>query len=90
MDPTLSGFALGLLLGAAKIGAIGTIGFGIAWWRTRGKLRRLEAALPDPASLEERLANLEQVADYTSAQVNRLVEAQEAGAVLPPPADSRQ
>ena len=90
MDPTLSGFALGLLLGAAKIGAIGTIGFGIAWWRTRGKLRRLEAALPDPASLEERLANLEQVADYTAAQVNRLVEAQEAGAVLPPPADSRQ
>ena len=90
MDPTLSGFALGLLLGAAKIGVIGTVGFAIAWWRTRGKLRRLEAALPDPASLEERLANLEQVADYTAAQVNRLVEAQEAGAVLPPPADSRQ
>jgi hypothetical protein len=72
MDPTLSGFALGLLLGAAKIGAIGTIGFGIAWWRTRTKLRKLEAALPDPARLEERLANLEQLADYTAGQVSRL------------------
>ena len=90
MDPTLSGFALGLLLGAAKIGVIGTVGFGIAWWRTRTRLRRLEAALPDPASLEERLTNLEQVADYTAAQVSRLVEAHEAGAVLPPPTDSRQ
>ena len=52
IDPTLSGFALGLLLGAAKVGLIGTVGFGIAWWRTRRKLRRLEAELPDPARLE--------------------------------------
>ena len=52
MDPQLSGFALGLLFGAAKIGAIGTIGFAIAWWRTRRKLQRLERALPDPRSLE--------------------------------------
>jgi len=85
MDPTLSGFALGLLVGAAKIGAIGTIGFAIAWWRTRARLRHLEAALPDPASLDERLANLEQVADYTAAQVSRLLEAHESAALLPPP-----
>ena len=85
MDPTLSGFALGLLLGAAKVGAIGTVGFGIAWWRTRAKLRRLESALPDPARLEERLGNLEQIADYTAAQVNRLVEAREDARQLPPP-----
>jgi hypothetical protein len=85
MDPTLSGFALGLLLGAAKVGILGTVGFGIAWWRARARLRRLESALPDPARLEERLANLEQIADYTAGQVNRLVEAHEAGAILPPP-----
>jgi hypothetical protein len=84
MDPTLSGFALGLLFGAAKIGILGTVAFAIAWWRTRAKLRRLEAALPDPGLLEERLGNLEALADYTAGQVNRLVEAQATGALLPP------
>lgn len=78
MDPTLSGFALGLLLGAAKVGLIGTVAFGIAWWRTRMKLRRLEATLPDPASLAERLANLEQMVDYSASQMDRLLEAQDA------------
>ena len=84
MDPTLSGFALGLLVGAAKLGLIGTLGFGIAWWRTRGRLRRLESELPDPGSLEERLANLESLAEHTAGQVSRLVESQEAGTALPP------
>ena len=78
MDPTLSGFALGLLLGAAKFGVIGTVAFGIAWWRTRTKLHRLETALPDPASLAERLANLEQMADYSASQMDRLLQAQDA------------
>jgi hypothetical protein len=78
LDPQLSGFALGLLLGAAKAGFIGTIGFAIAWWRARGKLRRLEATLPDPGRLEERLANLEQISDYSASQLARLVEAQDA------------
>ncbi len=72
MDPQLSGFALGLLLGAAKIGFLGTIGFGIAWWRTRSKLRRLEAALPDPARLGERLANLEQIFGLLGKQAGSL------------------
>ena len=84
MDPTLSGFALGLLLGVAKLGIIGTVGFGIAWWRSRTRLRRLEAALPDPARLEERLANLESQTDYMAGQLDRLVEAQGTGATLPP------
>ena len=88
MDPTLSGFALGLLLGAAKVGFIGSVGFGIAWWRTRAKLRRLESALPDPARLEERLASLEQIADYSARKLEQLVEGQEASRQLPsPPAD---
>ena len=76
MDPQLSGFALGLLFGAAKIGAIGTVGFAIAWWRTRRKLQRLERALPDPGVLEERLANLEQSSDYIGAKLSDLVEGQ--------------
>jgi hypothetical protein len=78
MDPTLSGFALGLLFAAAKVGAIGTIGFGIAWWRTRTKLKRLEAAFPEPVSLDERLAHIEQLADITASQVDRLNEAHDA------------
>ena len=95
MDPQLSGFALGLLLGAAKVGFIGTIAFAIAWWRARGKLRRLEATLPDPARLEERLANLEQISDYSASKLDQLVETQDAlvrqldapsaGAKLPEP-----
>jgi hypothetical protein len=76
MDPQLSGFALGLLFGAAKIGAIGTIGFAIAWWRTRRKLQRLEAALPDPGVLEERLASLERNSDYIGAKLAELGEGQ--------------
>lgn len=76
MDPQLSGFALGLLLGAAKIGLIGTVGFAIAWWRTRRKLHRLEAQLPDPGILEERLAAMEQSLDYQASQLDRLVESQ--------------
>lgn len=76
MDPQLSGFALGLLFAAAKVGAIGTIGFAIAWWRTRRKLQHLERVLPDPGVLEERLANLEQNSDYIGAKLAELGEIQ--------------
>ncbi|MEO5825702.1 MAG: hypothetical protein ABIR59_07435 [Gemmatimonadales bacterium] len=76
MDPTLSGFALGLLFGAAKFGLIGTVGFGIAWWRTRSQLRKLEAQFPAPSILEERLARLEQDADYSAAKLDQLIDAQ--------------
>jgi len=76
MDPQLSGFALGLLFGAAKLGAIGTVGFAIAWWRTRRKLRHLESVLPDPGVLDERLASLEHNADYIGAKMAELGEAQ--------------
>ena len=92
MDPQLSGFALGLLFGAAKIGAIGTIGFAIAWWRTRRRLQRLESVLPDPGVLEERLASLEQNTDYIGAKLAELGEAQTlvlrqlGGGKLPEPA----
>lgn len=64
MSPELTGFALGLLLGAAKIMTIGTIGFGIAWWRGRRRIRALEADLQEAEQLvdslnEERAALLE-------------------------------
>lgn len=85
MDPTLSGFALGLLFAAAKVGLIGTVVFGVAWWKTRAKLRRLEATLPDPARLEERLASIEQITDYTASQMDRLVKGQELPGLRPPP-----
>ena len=76
MDPQLSGFALGLLFAAAKVGAIGTVGFAIAWWRTHRRLRRLESDLPDPGRLDERLASLEQTTDYISARLADLADTQ--------------
>lgn len=95
MDPQLSGFALGLLLAAAKIGAIGTIGFAIAWWRTRRKLQRLERALPDPGVLDERLTSLEQNSDYIGAKLAELGETQtrllqQLGSPPHPPDSSRR
>lgn len=45
MGPQLTGFALGLLLGAAKVMGIAAIGFGIAWWRARLRVKSLEAEL---------------------------------------------
>lgn len=76
MDPQLSGFALGLLFAAAKVGLLGTLGFGIAWWRARRRLRRYEDGLPDPGRLEERLASLEQASEYTTAKLADLVDTQ--------------
>ncbi len=76
MDPQLSGFALGLLFGAAKVGIIGTIGFAVAWWRTRRKLQRLESEFPDPGRLDDRLANLEQSTEYIGARLTELADAQ--------------
>ena len=84
MDPQLSGFALGLLFGAAKIGAIGTVAFGVAWWRVRRKLRRLERASAD--QIEARLASLEESAQLSAGQLDRLLDAQDAARrVLPAP-----
>lgn len=76
MDPELSGFAIGLLFGAAKVGLIGTVGFAIAWWRGRRRVAELEAARSDPDLLEERLEALERTADYTATQLERLLEGQ--------------
>ena len=73
MDLALSGFALGLLFGAAKVLLIGTVGFGIAWWRTRRRLQVLEASHSQPSITDERLDRLEQGLDYLASQLDRLV-----------------
>jgi len=77
MGPELSGFALGLLLGAAKVGLIGTVVFGIAWWRSRQRLRALEVEQARPALTEERLDHLEQGMDYLASQLDRVLDAQQ-------------
>ena len=77
MDLQLTGVALGLLLGAAKVGLIGTVAFGIGWWRAHRRLQRLDATLPDPAELQDRLGRLEELADYTASQLARVIDAQD-------------
>ena len=72
MDHQITGFALGLLLGAAKVGLVGTVGFGIGWWRARRRIKELEA-MP---RLEDRLTNLERTLDDTSNQLAELIEGQ--------------
>ena len=76
MDLALSGFALGLLFGAAKVLLIGTVGFGIAWWRTRRRLHELKAQHARPSLTDERLDRLEQGFDYLASQLDRLVTGQ--------------
>lgn len=56
MSPELTGFAFGLLLGAAKVTAIAAVGFGIAWWRARARIRSLEA---DQAEVDRPLGESE-------------------------------
>jgi hypothetical protein len=74
MDPQLTGFALGLLLGTAKIMTIGTVGFAIAWWRARARIRGLEEELREaerassiPA--EERLRRIEESLERLASRV---------------------
>jgi len=89
MDPELSGFALGLLFGAAKVMTLGTIGFGVAWWRARRRAQELEQQLRLPSLEAERLDRLEQSLEYMASQLDRLVDGQAAVArhltAAPPP-----
>jgi hypothetical protein len=74
MELALGGVALGLLLGAAKVLLIGTVGFGIAWWRARHRTRELEAQAP--SLTDERLDRLERNLDYLASQLDRVVQGQ--------------
>jgi hypothetical protein len=74
MELALGGVALGLLFGAAKVLLIGTVGFGIAWWRARRRLRELEAQAP--SLMDERLDRLERNLDYLASQLDRVAQGQ--------------
>lgn len=47
MSPEITGFALGLLVGAAKVLGIGMAGFAVAWWRARLRIKALESELEE-------------------------------------------
>lgn len=75
MEPEISGFALGLLFGAAKTLAITTLIFGVAWWRARRRVHALEAEVRKPSLDAERLDRLEQTLEYMMGQLDRLGDA---------------
>ena len=85
MDP--SSFLLGALAVSAKGIGIGAVGFGIAWWRARNRIRQLEAQRQlDPQQLEDRLDRLEGALDSVAATLERLAAGQsELQRRLPPP-----
>src|SRR5437773_1945290 len=74
ISPAWTGFALGLLLGAAKAAAIGTVGFGIAWLRARRRIRELEAERLESSVSDERLSAVEAAIGRIGVQLDRLVE----------------
>ena len=83
MDP--SSFLLGALLVSAKALAIGAVGFGIAWWRARLRIRQLEGQL-DLHPLLDRMDRLEGTLDSVASAVERLAAGQsELQRRLPPP-----
>jgi hypothetical protein len=77
MDPQLGGFALGLLFGAAKILAIATVGFGIAWWRARRKIRELEAERLE-GSAEQGVREIEDRFERIERQLSELIDSHDA------------
>lgn len=90
MDPT--SFLLGALAVSAKGLGIGAVGFGIAWWRARNRIRQLESQRHlDPQQLEDRLDRLEGALDSVAAALERLAAGQgELQRRLPPPRGSTE
>ena len=85
MDP--SSFLLGALLMSAKALGIGAVGFGIAWWRARKRIRQLEAERQlDPHPFLDRMDRLEGTLDSLAGALERLAAGQsELQRRLPPP-----
>lgn len=85
MDP--SSFLLGALLVSAKVLGIGALGFGIAWWRARNRIRQLEAERQrGPQPLLDRMDRLEGTLDSMAGALERLAAGQnELQRRLPPP-----
>jgi hypothetical protein len=90
MDP--SSFLLGALVVSAKVLGIGAVGFGIAWWRARNRIRELEAQRQfDPEPLHDRMDRLEGSLDSVAAALERLAAGQsELQRRLPPPGPSSE
>ena len=86
----LSSLLLGALLVSAKVLGIGAVGFGIAWWRARNRIRQLEAQRQlDPQPLLDRMDRLEGSLDSVAAALERLAAGQsELQRRLPPAASS--
>ncbi len=68
------GVVIGLLAGAAKVLGIATVGFGIAWWRSRKRVRELEAKQHEVPELQERLDRMESTIEYMASQLERLAD----------------
>jgi hypothetical protein len=75
MEPT--SVLLGVLLASTKGLALVAVGFGIAWWRSRVRIRELEAAQPAARELDERLARVESSLDYITSTLERLGSSQD-------------
>ena len=90
MDP--SSFFLGALLVAAKGLAVGAIGFGIAWWHARNRIRQLEAQHHfDPQPLYDRMDRLEGTLDSVVGSLERLAAGQgEIQRRLAPPGPGKE
>jgi hypothetical protein len=75
MDP--SSFLLGVLVVSAKVLGIGAVGFGIAWWRARRRIRELEGERqPAAQPLLDRIDRLENTLDAVAAALERLAAGQ--------------
>jgi hypothetical protein len=75
------GIVLGLLAGAAKVLGIAAVGFGIAWWRSRKRVRELEAKQHEVPELQERLDRIERSIEYMASQFERLADPASARAL---------
>jgi hypothetical protein len=87
-----SSFLLGALLVSAKVLGIGALGFSIAWWRARNRIRQLEAERRlDPQPLLDRMDRLEGTLDSVAGALERLAAGQsELQRQLPPPRPSSE
>lgn len=86
MDP--SSVLIGALAVTVKVLGIGALGFGLAWWRARARIRELEGRQrTDLRPLHDRLDRLEGSLDSVASALDRLAAGQsELQRRLPPPA----
>jgi hypothetical protein len=74
MEPT--SVLLGVLLASTKGLALAAIGFGVAWWRGRRQIARLESTFPQADELAARMERVEASLEYSTAALERLLAGQ--------------